>query len=115
VIARGGKPLMPRVDGADYVLAYWRDLGMFESNGMGATPLSAAEICAWQVCSGIVLESWEFHVLREMSRAYLAQLHESEQPDCPPPYGDPVNNFDREVVSKKVSNAFQALIQAKRK
>lgn len=106
---------MPRLDEAQYVLTYWQELGMFQSNGMGATPLSAMEIAAWQQCSGIALQSWEFHILREMSRAYLAQLHESESPDCPPPYGDPVNNFDRQVVSKKVSNAFQALMQAKRK
>lgn len=88
---------------------------MFEATGMGPTPLSAAEIDAWQRGCGIELQAWEFHILREMSRAYLAQLHESEKPDCPPPYGDPVNDFDRDVVSKKVSNAFQAFIQAKRK
>lgn len=88
---------------------------MFESTGMGAAPLSSREIVAWQEGSGIILQPWEFHILRDMSRAYLAQLHESEKPDCPPPYGDPVNNFDRDVVSKKVSNAFQALMQAKRK
>lgn len=115
MIARGGTPLMPPLEDAAYILSYWQELGMVESNGMGATPLSAREIAAWQEGSGIMLQAWEFHILREMSRAYLAQLHESEKPDCPPPYGDPVNNFDREVVSKKVSNAFQAFMQAKRK
>jgi hypothetical protein len=53
-------------------------------------------------------------VLREMSRMYLIQAEESKKPECPPPYGDPVNEFDRGMVSKKVSNAFKSLLQANR-
>ena len=42
------------------------------------------------------------------------QAKESEKPECEPPFGDPVNEFDRTIVSKKVGNAFRAFIQAKR-
>lgn len=110
----GGFPLFPSVGDADYVITYWHDLGVVESGAMGPIPLSAKEILSWQECTGIDLQAWEFRVLREMSRRYLIQYEESKKPECSPPFGDPVNEFDRSVVSKKVGNAFKAFIQAKR-
>lgn len=110
----GGFPLFPSVGDADYVITYWHDLGVVESGAMGPIPLSSKEILSWQECSGIELEAWEFRVLRDMSRRYLIQHEESKKPECPPPFGDPVNDFDRGVLSKKVGNAFKAFIQAKR-
>lgn len=110
----GGIPRFPSVGDADYVITYWHELGVVESGGMGPVPLSSKEILSWQECTGIDLQSWEFRVLREMSRRYLIQAEESKKPECSPPYGDPVNEFDRTIVSKKVTNAFQAFIQAKR-
>lgn len=110
----GGFPLFPSVGDADYVITYWHDLGVVESGAMGPIPLSSKEILSWQECTGVELEAWEFRVLRDMSRRYLIQYEESKKPECPPPFGDPVNEFDRAVVSKKVGNAFKAFIQAKR-
>ena len=110
----GGFPLFPSVGNADYVITYWHDLGVVESGAMGPIPLSSKEILSWQECTGVELEAWEFRVLRDMSRRYLIQHEESKKPECPPPFGDPVNDFDRDVLSKKVGNAFKAFIQAKR-
>lgn len=110
----GGTPLFPYVGDAQYVITYWQDIGVVEAGAMGPVPLSSKEIASWQECSGVELQPWEFRVLREMSRRYLIQAEESKKPECPPPYGDPVNEFDRQIVSKKVGNAFKALIQAKR-
>lgn len=110
----GGFPRFPSVGDADYVITYWHDLGVIEAGAMGPIPLSSKEILSWQECTGVDLQAWEFRVLREMSRMYLIQAEESKKPECPPPYGDPVNEFDRGMVSKKVSNAFKSLLQAKR-
>lgn len=110
----GGSPRFPSVGDADYVITYWHDLGVVEAGAMGPIPLSSKEILSWQECTGIELQPWEFRALREMSRSYLIQHEESKKPECPPPFGDPVNEFDRNLVSKKVSNAFKAFIQAKR-
>ena len=110
----GGFPRFPSVGDAEYVITYWHDLGVIEAGAMGPIPLSSKEILSWQECTGVDLQAWEFRVLREMSRMYLIQAEESKKPECPPPYGDPVNEFDRGMVSKKVSNAFKAFIQAKR-
>ena len=115
IIERGGKPLMPDIDGAEYLVVHWQDLGVITSGGMGLSALSHQEILAWAQCHGTMLQPWELRILRDMSRAYLMQLHESEKPDCPPPFGDPVNVFDRGLVAKKVTNAFRSFQQVKPK
>lgn len=105
---------MPEIGEAGYLVAYWQDAGMVHSGGMGPAPMIPSELMAWQQGSGIDLTPWEFTVVLEMSRAYLAAKNDGTKPDCPPPYGDPVNEFDRSAVAKKVTNAFKAFMQAKK-
>lgn len=104
---------MPDVGSAAYLISYWQELGMVELGGMGPIPLSANEVCAWCAGSGVVLDAWEFRSIREMSRAYLSQAHDSQQIDCPAPYGAPENAFDRAVLSKEIGNIFKSMIKAK--
>ena len=105
---------MPFLGEAEYVVKYWQDMGLVSPGVNGPTPLSSQEIVSWSIGTGNELSSWEFQILREISKAYLVELREAEKPERLPPYGDPVNEFDREMVSKKVTNAFKAFIQAKR-
>ena len=88
-------------------------MGLASAGGLGLCPLSSQEMKAFIECSGIDLLPWEFSVIRRMSSEYVAQLNEGEDSECRPPYGDPLNQFDREVVEKKVSSAFKALISAR--
>jgi hypothetical protein len=111
----GGTPLMPEVGEAAYLIGYWHDLGLVSAGAMSGVVLSAAEIAAWREGLAIELSPWEFMAIREMSRAYLSQSRESEKEECPPPYGEVVKEFDRDVVGSKISNTFKALIQARRK
>lgn len=105
---------MPEVD-AEYLVSYWQDIGLVGSGAMGATPLSATEIYAWSSLSAVELEPWEFSALKQMSQSYAAYLHKGENPEEPPPYGSLVQEFDRNVVQKKVTNAFKAFLMAGRK
>lgn len=97
------------------MVEYWQILGRCSSGGMGPVPLSATEIRAWQEGMNKDLEPWEFSALIEMSRGYVSSLLDGEKPETPPPFGDPVREFDRDLVSKKVSNAFKAFLQARKK
>jgi len=106
---------MPPIYEADYVVSYWHSVGMATQNGMGSSPISATELMNWSNAQGIELTPFEFNAVIEMSRSYLSSLQQGERPDCPPPYGDPVNEFDRQKVATKISNAFKAFIGAKRK
>jgi hypothetical protein len=115
ITARGGTPLFPKIGEESYLLQIWFDLGMVGSGAMGAIQLSAQEITAWSNLSGVELEPWEFACIRKMSAAYLRHLNEGENPESLPPYGDPINEFDRNVVEKKVVNAFKAFLQARKR
>ncbi|WP_396190714.1 hypothetical protein [Flavobacterium sp.] len=105
---------MPEIGAAQYLASYWFELGLIGSGAMGPVAISATELLAWQQGSGNDLTPWEFKTLREMSRAYIASMTAAETPECPPPYGKQTEAFDRSLVSKKISNAFKAFIQAKK-
>lgn len=106
---------MPPVGDAEYLIDYWRSVGMALPTGMGSAPISATELTNWATAQGIDLAPFEFSAVLEMSRAYLGSMQQGEQPDCQPPYGDPVSEFDRQKVASKISNAFKAFIGAKGK
>ena len=114
IVDNGGTPLMPDVGEAVYLVNYWNDLGLFEEGQMGPVGLSAQEVSAWQSCTELDLNAWEYAVLVQMSRAYLTSMRAGAEPECPPPFGDPVNEFDRATLSKRVSNAFKSLLMARK-
>lgn len=113
LLANGGTPLFPKLGQGEYLLSHWFELGLTATSGMGLCPLSFQEINAFAQCNGVELLAWESVTLRRMSAEYVMQLSAGEKPECPPPYGDPVNQFDREIVEKKISSAFRALIYAR--
>lgn len=110
IIAVGGEPVLPEVGESVYLLRYWQDLGLVGMGAMGPVRLSALEVIAWQQGSGIALAPWEFSVLREMSAHYISSLRAGAKAECPPPFGDPVNQFDRDLVQRKVVSQFKAFI-----
>lgn len=105
---------MPDVTGAEYLVGHWQSVGRCSSNGMGMAPLMASEVLAWQQGTNTDLLPWEFTAILEMSRGYVSMIHEGEKLECPPPFGNPVQEFDREAVGRKIKNAFQAFLQARR-
>lgn len=106
---------MPDIHGLEYILSHWQEIGRCSSGAMGPIPLSATEIQAWQEGTHNDLMPWEFTAMLEMSRGYVSMLLEGQKPESSPPFGDPVREFDRDLVSKKVSNAFKAFLQARKK
>jgi len=111
ITANGGRPSMPDVGEAQYLIGYWQRVGMVAAGGMGPAPLPPSEILAWQTGTGTPLLPWEFTAIQEMSRAYVSESHAAQRADAQPPYGAP--EFDREVVARKVANAFSALARSR--
>lgn len=62
------------------------EIGLTESTGMGAAPLSWASIAGWQSVMGITLQPWEAGLIRKLSVEYLAESHRAEEPGCPAPW-----------------------------
>ena len=104
-------PRLPEVT-ADYIIGYWIDVGIVSNSGMGATILSSLEIQAWSSLVGLKLEPWEFQAIRKMSSGYCEYLRAGEDQSCQPPFGSVNDEFDRDVVSKKIGNAFKSFILA---
>jgi hypothetical protein len=78
-----------------HIVERWTEIGMTGSNGMSATPLSWAEIAAWQVNTRVTLSPWEARLIRSLSIAYLVQSRISEAETCPPPWRGEVTEADK--------------------
>jgi hypothetical protein len=78
-----------------HMIERWSEIGLTGSNGMSATPLSWAEIAAWQTCTGIKLSPWESRLIRALSLAYVAQSRISEDETCPPPWRGEVTEAEK--------------------
>lgn len=105
---------MPEVGEVAYMVAYWLEVGMITTGGMAPAKLQSSEILAWANGCGITLAPWEFSALRDMSGAYLAQLTAGEDPEALPPYGDPVQEFDRGEMAKRIKAQMKVFSLKKR-
>lgn len=111
ITENGGTVELPEFEVAAYLIDYWKDVGSVSQGGYSAAPLTAIEISAWQQMVGIQLNPWEFRVLREMSRAYLAYLHEAEEFECPAPFGDYSRQFNRNHIAEQAKRVFGRLAE----
>ena len=73
------------------------ELGLVGSNGMGAVPLSWAEIASWRQLTGVPIEPWEARLLRRLSAAYLAESRAAESETSPPPWRIVITRRQREI------------------
>lgn len=108
-------PDMPEIDGGEWLLQVFWDVGPAMSTPMGSAPLSHSEMRAWQETSGVELEPWQASLLRRMSAEYLAECQKAESPNCPSPLAVEMTDEDRERVSKKVGQAMRMLIDTRPK
>lgn len=102
----GDEPDMPPLD-CPHIIGYLFDVGPMMTGGMAASPVTYQEIDAWRRQTGIEIEPWEAQFIRRLSSDYVAQLHQSDKPDCPPPYIPPADVVDREAVSSKLKSAMR--------
>ena len=51
----------------------------------GPAPVSFQEIEAWARMTKTTLPGWEVLMLRQLSKDFVSQYHDSSKPDCPCP------------------------------
>lgn len=89
-------PQMPP-NPAPHISSWLIEMGLSEAAGMGAVPLSAREIAAWQDNTCIRLEPWVARMIRRLSAAYLAEGRRAETEQCPPPWRMKVTQRELEI------------------
>lgn len=90
-----------------YLFDWLCQAGPAQPGAMALSPLSATELQAWALGGGITLEPWEFHALQHASRAYCA---EQSNPSDFPPYGDPEELYDDDVVAEQLAKGLERLL-----
>jgi len=108
----GIAPDMPPIR-APWIIDTLMDIGASEPGGMGPVPLSWTTIAHWQSCMGVDLAPWLCRLLRRLSVEFVAESQNAREPDCPAPWTAVTDGTNRPTVSRKVSQAFRALINSK--
>jgi len=95
---------------AGHLLDYLFEIGPTQPGGMGAAPLSHAELEAWQRNTGIVLNAWEARTLRSLSLDYIGETQRAAKPDCPTPWMDaPYAQSEASLVAQRMKASMKEI------
>jgi hypothetical protein len=95
-----------------WVIDWLMEVGPTDPGAMGAVPISWDSISQWQQCMGLDLPPWIARLLRHLSSEFVAETVRAREADCPAPWAV-TSNLNRDEVSRKVTNAFRALMMSK--
>lgn len=98
---------MPKIEYGQYLLDYAFEIGPSRSSGQGPLTIEWVDIKAWCELTGVILDLWELLVIREISKAFVAQYYVSEGAIVPSPY-QPAE-FDKGKVSNRIGNMLRGL------
>ena len=96
----GGEPDLPDLEpGLAFVVFNLFDAGPTGTGGQHGSPLSWADLQAWQSGSGVSLPPWMLRLLRRLSGEYLAEALQADAHDAPPPWE---REPDRERIAQHI-------------
>ncbi len=95
-----------------WVIDWLMEVGPTDPGAMGSVPISWTSIDHWQHCMGLELPPWLARLLRRLSVDFVAETVRAREPDCPRP-GTATSIHSRDEVSRKVTNAFRAMMMSK--
>lgn len=87
---------------APHITDWLIEMGLTEAAGMGAVPISSCELAAWQDNTCVRLAPWEARLIRELSKAYLAEGRIAESETCPPPWRAPVTQRELDIEESQL-------------
>ncbi len=87
---------------APHITDWLIEMGLTEAAGMGAVPISSCELAAWQDNTCVRLTPWEARLIRELSKAYLAEGRIAESETCPPPWRAPVTQRELDIEESQL-------------
>lgn len=92
---------------APFIIERLMEVGPAMGGGMERAPITFTEIENWQASIRSRLMPWESRILRRLSVAFVAESHRAEEPECPPPWTDEVEEpqLDRAVIERNIRSA----------
>jgi len=98
----GEQPAMPPLQHAARLFDWLQQLGFCSQGAHGPVPIGWAELAQWARLCGIPLQPWQAQALRTASSAYVSQVLDATQPDCPAPWLQAPAEDQRERVARQV-------------
>lgn len=92
----GITPRLPPVS-TPHIIERLLDIGLTQAAGMGAGPLTWAEIVAWQQATSVTLAPWEARLIRRLSVEYLAESRRAESESAAAPWRTELTPQEREA------------------
>lgn len=99
---KDGIPIRMPPNPLPHFVAWFVEIGISESKGMGASPLSWREINEWQRATGVELSPWEAKLIRRLSTEYLAEGRKAESENHPAPWRAEVTKREREIEQQRL-------------
>lgn len=93
---------------AEYLVLLFYEVGFCEQGNMGAKPLSWTEIFCWKELTQRDLNSWEITMLRDMSRAYVGSVSNTDK-YAPKPYIEDLV-IDKEKQEAVIEDFFEMML-----
>ena len=103
---------LPPLECGRYLIDLLGEAGTTMTTGMGTIPLSYQEISAWLQLSQRDLLWWEIQTIKEMSRAYTAELNNSTDADSEMPY-NAAPEMSRDQIEQKAINILSSFKKRK--
>lgn len=104
---------MPPIEHGQYLLDYAFEIGPAKSGASGPAVIDWIDVQAWANLHRLHLDSWELLVVREISKAFVAQWYMSEGSLVPSPY-QPAT-FDKGITSNRIGGLLRGMMSRKRK
>jgi len=102
---------MPKIDHGQYLLDYAFEIGPSKSGGEGPIVIDWVDIKAWSDLMCLKLDMWECLVIREISKAFVAQYYDSQGSLVPSPYQPVI--VDKASVGKRIGGILRSLATRK--
>lgn len=103
---------LPELIGYDHVYEYLYELGFASGGAMSIQPLTFTEIKSWSDLMKTPLSIFEAESIHYLSKVYVSQRHEAEDPLCPTPFAPEVWMNDEK--RSNVTNFFKTLASKKK-
>lgn len=106
---KGREPKLPDAP-LPYLIEYLFEVGPTQGGGFGPTPITHAEILAWQTNMRRTLQPWEVSMLRRLSVQWIVEAQRAEDPNCAPPWdGETVTSEEKRAVASSLRDAIRGM------